>query len=152
MFTTLSTILVPINTGFTSSFPLEYPRLFVSPDFTLLLPLPFETCPLEGEQELLFGIGLELHSVAGNLTVFRPGLTLDTEAGLSGKDFFICGGASVANLGISGGFFDGLDLTEGELPRDNAGFFTLGARAFVTEEDLPPFRDVVSKPDGFDDR
>lgn len=149
MFTTLSTILVPINTGFTSSFPLEYPRFFVSPDFTLLLPLPFKTCPLEGEQELLFGIAFELLSVAGNLTVFRPGLPLDTEAGLSGKDFFICGGASVANPGISG---DGLDLTDGELPREDAGFFTLGAHAFVTEEDLSPFTDVVNKPDGLDGR
>ncbi|KAJ0780801.1 hypothetical protein HanPI659440_Chr06g0241881 [Helianthus annuus] len=37
MFTTLSTIWVPIKTGFTSSSPLECPRLLVITDFTLPL-------------------------------------------------------------------------------------------------------------------
>lgn len=35
IFTTLSTICVPIKTGFTSSLPLEYPRLLES----IVLPL-----------------------------------------------------------------------------------------------------------------
>ncbi|KAJ0442152.1 hypothetical protein HanIR_Chr16g0805911 [Helianthus annuus] len=94
MFTTLSTILVPINTGFTSSSPLSfgYPWPLVIPDFTTLVPPPFETTLLEGEQEVLFGTAFKLVSVIGNLTADRPG--------------------------ISGGFFDGLDLTDGEIPRD----------------------------------
>lgn len=134
MFTTRSTILVPIRTGFTSSFPFEYPRLLITPDFTL----PFETCPLEGEHDVLFGTAFELVSVTFNLTLGGPGLSLDAEADLSGRNFFLL-------CNISGGFFDGLDLTDGELPRD-------GASTFVAEEDLPPFTDVVSKPDGLDGR
>lgn len=116
MFTTLSTILVPIKTGFTSSLPFVYPRLLVIPDLALLLAPLLETCPLEGEQAALFGAAFEL---------------------VSGKDLCIVGGASV------GGFFDGLDLTDGELPRD-------GAHAFTAEDNRPPFIDVLSTPDGFD--
>lgn len=96
MFTTLSTILVPIKTGFTSSSPFEYPRPFIDPDLT-------PPCPLEGEHEVLFGNAFKLVSVAGSLAVGGPGLTLDAEADLSS---------------ISGWFLDGLHLTDGELPRD----------------------------------
>jgi len=63
MFTTLSTIFVPIKTGFTSSPPMECPLLRDSTEFPLLLALPFRACPLEGEHDCRLGLLIELDTV-----------------------------------------------------------------------------------------
>ncbi|PSS34672.1 Zonadhesin like [Actinidia chinensis var. chinensis] len=96
MVTTLSTILVPINAGITSSHPLQCALLITTTELPLL-----KTRPLEVDQAL------------GAL-----GLVLGADAGLSGTDTFKFGVASLEKPGISAGFH-GLDFTVGEVPRDD---------------------------------
>lgn len=125
MFTTLSTILVPINTGFTSSPFIEWPLLIASTENPLLGTLPFcLVLPVEDDR-----------------TLGGPGLDLEAEDGLSGKVFFRFGGVSFEKPGISQDF-EGLDFMMGELPRKGPGFFTTLGPGFVTEEDLVGVEDL----------
>lgn len=116
MFTTRSTILVPINTGFTSSLPVECTLLIASTELPipLLRAQPFKARPLEGEHDCCFDLPLEQVSVEEDRALGASGLPLEAETGLSG--------------------IDGLDFTVGEVPRNGTGFFNLGPD-FVTEEE-----------------
>ena len=81
-----------------------------------------------------------------------PGLLLEAEAGLSGNDVLKFGGASSEKPGISDGFQD-LDLTVGELPRDDTGFFEIMGPDLGAEEDRPGAADTLEAAlDGVDDR
>lgn len=62
MFTTLSTIWVPITTGFTSSPPVA----FTLRAEVMELPLPFEVLTLEGEQDCCLHLTLEPESTEGD--------------------------------------------------------------------------------------
>lgn len=148
MFTTLSTILVPISTGFTSSLPLAGSFFLEGIEIRLPDALPLETLPLEGEHDCCLRLPVEAASAEDGTAVapagllleveadLSPGLLLVAEAGLSGNDVLKFGGASREKPGISLGF-QGLDLTVGELPRDATGFFDVVGTDLVTEEDRP---------------
>lgn len=73
MFTTLSTILVPITTGLTSSLQVESALLMATTRIPLTYAIPFETRPLEDDRAL--GVG-------------ATGLPLEAETCLSGNDVF----------------------------------------------------------------
>lgn len=71
MFTTLSTILLPITTGLTSSLQVESNLLMATTRIPLTYAIPFETRPLEDDRAL-----------------GATGLILEAETGLSGNDVF----------------------------------------------------------------
>lgn len=120
MLTTLSTILVPINTGLTLSLALEYPRLTAGTE----LPLVYiGVLPLDGEHDCLLGLppaGGPLGSTEADRGLGAPGLPLVAESGLSGNVVLRFGGVSSEKPGMSDGFH-GLDLTVGEAARGTAG-------------------------------
>lgn len=85
MFTTLSTIFVPIKTGLTSSPPLWlYPLLLDSVVLPVLRGPLFGARVLAGEHDFCLGFVLEEDERAAGAL----GLPLDAEAGLLGKDAF----------------------------------------------------------------
>lgn len=135
MFTTLSTILVPITTGFTSSVSLNFALLLTELEL-LLLALGFEVLCLEGEQDccLTLPLPLELESVEVVRMLGPLGLPLDAETDLAGKDVLKFGGVSREKPGISEGFH-GRDLTVGELPRDDSEFLSAVGSDFATVEE-----------------
>lgn len=110
MFTTLSTILLPISTGFTSPLPLAFALRMERVVLPFPLAVPFEVLPLAGELDCCLRFPLALAA---------PGLPRVAEAGLSGNVVLRLGGASSEKPGISEGF-QGLDLTVGEAPREGA--------------------------------
>lgn len=134
MFTTLSTILVPITTGLTLSVLLEC--ALRTEGMVELLPLGFPTddLPLEGEHDCLLGLPLVPASTEDDRALEAPGLPREAEAGLSGTDVLKFGGASSEKPGISDGF-QGLDFTVGEVPRDGATLFKAVGLDFDTKED-----------------
>lgn len=131
MFTTLSTIWVPIKTGFTSSLGMEYFRLFTITGLPLFWELPLETRPLKGEHAFCLDLPLELVSTEDGRAL---GLSLDAELGLADDDV------------------NGRDFTVGELPRDGTGFLIVVSVDFVTEEGRPMGADVVGILDELDGR
>lgn len=147
MFTTLSTIFVPIVPGLSLSQLLESP----------LRPrvLPLDIRDLEGEQDCRLGLPLELGSTEddralgapglprkaeADLSLGAPGLPREAEVDLSGNEVLKFGGVSRENPGISEGFH-GLDLTVGEAPLDGTG------PELVPEEDEPGGAAIFCSPD-----
>lgn len=147
MFTTLSTILVPISIGFTSSLLLA----FALRTKGMELPLPLEVLTLEGEQDCCLRLPLELASTEDNWLLCVPGLPREAEAGRSGNDVFRFGGASSEKPGISEGF-QGLDFTVGEVPRDGTGFFEVVEPDFDTVEERIGGADTLGALEGADGR
>lgn len=136
MFITLSTILVPINTGLTLSFALAC-NLFTAgtgTELPLLWIIPFGGLPLAGEHDCLLILPLDKGSTDEDRTLGAPGLPLFAEIGLSGSDVLRFGGASRENPGISEGFH-GLGFTVGELARGGAGFFAVEETTLLTVEE-----------------
>lgn len=151
IFINLSTILVPIATGLTLSFTLEYPRLTAGIELPLVWEMPLAGRPLEGEHDCLFGLPLEAGSIDEDRAegVPAPGLPLVAETGLSGSVVLKLGGASSENPGISDGFH-GLDLA-GEVPREGTGCFdTAGAGLEI--EALAEGADMLGAFNGVDGR
>lgn len=147
MFTTLSTICVPINTGFTSSFSIPYPLLFESRAVALLKIVAVVARLLEGEHDFRLGFPLVVEwRVPGAV-----GLPLDADAGLLGTNVLELTEESRERLGVSKGF-NGLGFTVGEVPRDGAVFFSVVVRVFVDEEDRDPETDTIGMDDGVDGR
>lgn len=147
MFTTLSTICVPINTGFTSSFSIPYPLLFESRAVALLKIVAVVARPLEGEHDFRLGFPLVVEwRVPGAV-----GLPLDADAGLLGTNVLELTEESRERLGVSKGF-NGLGFTVGEVPRDGAVFFSVVVPVFVDEEDRDPETDTIGMDDGVDGR
>lgn len=141
MFTTLSTILLPIATGLKLSQPLPPLLAFARPRTPVRLPLvfPIGARPLDGEQDCLLAfplpplVGPPPRSMEPDLepgAEATPGLPLEAETGLSAKVVLRFGGASKEKPGISGGFhgLDEFKVGEGEVPRDGAllNEFTVG--------------------------
>ena len=91
-------------------------------------------------------------STEDDLEFGAAGLVLVAEAGLSINDVFKFGGASREKPGIWEGS-QGLDLTDGELPRDGTGFLAAGGpgRAFDADEGLEGGADTPNAFDGVDD-
>lgn len=123
-------------TGFTLSLLLECARLMAETEFQLLEELPSEARTLEGEHDCRLGLPSEPDSVEPNLPPDAPALPLDAEADLSGFDVFKFVGALSEIPGISAGFC-GLDLTVGELPRDDTVPFDVVGTDFTPEEERP---------------
>lgn len=123
-FTTLSTILVPMTTGLSLSQPFIRDLLDAGTELPLTT-FPFGALPLHGEQDCLRGLAIGKFSTEDDLELGAPGLPREGED-LSGSVVLKLGGASKENPGISEGF-QGLDLTVGEVPRDGAAIFDVGA-------------------------
>lgn len=92
MFTTRSTILVPITTGLTSSLQVKSALLIATTRTPLIYVLPVETRPLEDDRAL-----------------GTTGLTLEAETGLSGNDVFTFVGPDFVTLLFNVGVVD-LDM------------------------------------------
>lgn len=133
MFTTLSTILVPINTGLTLSLALEYPRLTAGTELPLAC---IGVLPLDGEHDCLLGLppAGPLGSTEADRGLGAPGLPLVAESGLSGNVVLRFGGVSSEKPGMSDGFH-GLDLTVGDAGRDTAGVLDGVGIGFATGEE-----------------
>lgn len=142
MFTTLSTICVPITTGLTSSLSLQRDLLITRLEIPLLVTLLSEARPLDGEQDCCLTLPLAPVTVEDDLTIGATGRPLEAEAGRSCIDVLKLGGASRENPGISEGF-QGLDFTVGEGPRKGAELFELAGRNFDAEEALPVGADTT---------
>lgn len=151
MFTTLSTICVPINTGFTSSFSLPYPLLLESRAAALLKIVAVVARRLEGEQDLRLGFPSTFELVVEDRAPGAVGLPLDADAGLLGTNVLELIEESRERLGVSKGF-NGLDFTVGDVPRDGAVFFNVVVPIFVDEEDRDPETDTIGMDDGVDGR
>eukprot|EP00262_Sarcandra_glabra_P000998 TRINITY_DN11007_c0_g1_i1.p2 TRINITY_DN11007_c0_g1~~TRINITY_DN11007_c0_g1_i1.p2 ORF type:complete len:268 (+),score=55.13 TRINITY_DN11007_c0_g1_i1:713-1516(+) len=152
MLITLSTILVPIRTGFMLSLPLDRDLVATEIELVPFGTLPFGACPLEGEHDCLLGrLPFECASTEDERELGAPGLPLEAETGLSGKVVLKLGGASREKPGISEGF-QGLDLTVGELPRDGTEFFKVAGPDLVTEEDRLGGTELPGRVDGVDGR
>lgn len=134
MFTTLSTICVPINTGFTSSFSIPYPLLLESRAVALLKLVAVVARPLEGEHDFRLGFPSELELVVECRAPGAVGLPLDADTGLLGTNVLELPEESHERLGVSKGF-NGLDFTVGEVPRDGAVLINVVVPVFVDEED-----------------
>lgn len=111
-----------------------------------------EALPFEGVLTCLLDFPLLLTSTEAGLEFGAPGLVLVAEAALSDNDVFKFGGASREKPGICEGSH-GLDLTEGELPRDCTGFLATAGpgRAFDADDGLVGGADAPSTLDGVDD-
>jgi len=118
----------------------------------LLWTNPVEVLPLEGVLACLLDFPLLLASTEDDLEFGAAGLVLVAEDGLSINDVFKFGGASREKPGICEGS-QGLDLTDGELPRDCAGFLATAGpgRAFDADEGLVGGADTPNAFDGVDD-
>lgn len=136
IFITLSTILVPINTGLTLSFALacNLLRVGTGTELPLLWIRPFGGLPLAGEHDCRLTLPLDKGSTDEDRTLGAPGRPLFAEIGLSGSVVLRFGGASRENPGISEGFH-GLGLTVGELALGGAEFFAVAEATLVTEEE-----------------
>lgn len=152
IFISLSTILLPIATGLTLSFTLEYPRLTAGIELPLVWEMPLAGRPLEGEHDCLFGLPLEAGSIDEERAegVPAPGLPLVAETGLSGSVVLKLGGASSEKPGISDGFH-GLDLA-GEVPREGTGCFDTAGAGLEIEEVLTEGADMLGAFNGVDGR
>jgi len=149
IFITLSTILVPITTGLTLSFALEYARLTAGIELPVEREMPLLEHPLEGEHDCRLGLPLEVGSTDEDRGLDAPGLPLVVDSGLSGSDVLKLGGASSEKPGISDGFHD-LDFTVGEVPRDGTGCLDITGADLETEEVLTEGEDTVGTLDGVD--
>lgn len=150
MLITLSTILVPIRTGFTLSLPLECDRL-AGTELPLTWMLPLGALPLEGEHDCRLCLPVEPASTEDDRELGAPGLPLEADKGLSGIDVLKFGGASREKPGISEGC-QGLDFTVGELPRDGTGFLEAAGVDLVTDDDLPGGTELPGTLDGVEGR
>lgn len=112
---------------------------------------PVEARPFEGVFDCLLDFEMLVASTEFDLGFGTPGLFLVTEAGLSGNDVFKFGGASWEKPGICRDSL-GLDLTDGEMPRDWTGFLATTGRAFDADEGLVGGADTPNVLDGVDDR
>lgn len=129
-FTTLSTILVPMTTGLSSSYPFIRDLLDAGTEQPLTA-FPLGALPLDGEEDCLLGLAIGPFSIEDDLELAAPGLPREGED-LSGSVVLRLGGASKENPGISEGF-QGPDLTVGEVPRDGAAIFDDVGLDFDTE-------------------
>lgn len=150
IFTTLSTIWVPIKTGFTSSLALEYLRLFNIASLLLFWELLLETCAFDDEYGFCLSFPLETASAEDGSGLGASGLSLHAEACLLDDNVLKFGKASVEEPGTSEDFCD-LDFTVGEIARDGAALFMVGALAFVAEEERPAEVAALHKVDWPDD-
>ncbi|KAF1891301.1 hypothetical protein Lal_00001444 [Lupinus albus] len=107
----------PELSGDEADFPERLPR---GEFLSSILGVPLEDRPLEGEHDCRLGLPLDEGSTDEDRDEGAPGLPLDADSGLSGRVVLKLGGASSENPGISDGFH-GLDLSDGELPRDGTG-------------------------------
>lgn len=137
IFTTLSTILVPIRPGLTLSLALACNRLIagIGTELPLLRTTPLGGRPLAGEQDCRLILPFVTGSMDEDLTFGAPGLPLVAEIGLSDSDVRKLGGASRENPGISEGFH-GLGFTVGELARATPGFLVVVVAVETEDGDL----------------
>lgn len=155
MFTTLSTILLPIATGLSPL--LAFPR----PRAPGRLPLVFPTGarPLDGEQDCLLACPAPLlmaplpRSMEEDLepgAEATPGLPLVAETGLSDAEVLRFGGASNENPGISRGFhgFDDFTVGVGEVPREGALLETIDGPVGVGVGEVPREGALLETIDG----
>lgn len=96
-----------------------------------------------------FPLPLAAASRDDDLELGAPGLVLEAEAGLSGKDVFKFGGPSSENPGICEG--EGLDFIDGEFPRDCTGFFACAERSLDADEDREAGAETAFALDGVED-
>lgn len=150
IFTTLSTIWVPIKTGFTSSSVLEYLRLFNITGLPLFLELPLETCAFDDKYGFCLGFSLETALAEDAWELGADGLSLDVEACLLDDVVLKFGRASAEKPGASEDF-SGLDFAAGEIARDGTVFLMAVALDFVTEEERPAGADALDALDWSDD-
>lgn len=145
MFTTLSTIFVPITTGLTS---LSSEERILCLNGNILPLVPLEASCFDGELGfcLVFPLDIVLPDDGLALLLAATGLPLVAEAGLSGNG---CAAASSGKLGTSEGF-EGLGLMDGKVPREGLGLLELLALNFEVEEDRPVGRDRIDGHVGFD--
>ena len=137
MFTTLSTILVPMTTGLTSSLSLQRDLLIDRLRFPILVTPLCGTRPRDGEHDCCLGFTLETVIADDDFTMLGAvGRALVAEAGLAGTDVLKFEGASTEIPGTSKGF-EGLDFTVGEGPREGTVLFELVGRNFDVEEARP---------------
>lgn len=101
--------------------------------------------------DCLLDFPLPVASTEDDLEFGAAGLLLVAEAGLSGNDVFKFGGASREKPGICEGS-QGLDFTDGEMPRDCTTFFATTGRAFDADEGRERGADTPNALDGVDDR
>lgn len=96
IFTTLSTILVPIIPGLTLSLALACNRLIagIGTELPLLRTTPLGGRPLAGEQDCRLTLPFVTGSMDEDLALGAPGLPLVAEVGLSDSDVRRFGGAS----------------------------------------------------------
>lgn len=149
MFTTLSTICVPITTGLTSSLSPQRNLLRVRLEFPILVTPLFKARTLDGEHDCCLCLPLEPAVVEDDLTLGITGRPLEAEAGLSGNEVLKLAGASREKPGISEGFH-GLDFTVGERPRVGPELFEFVGRNFDAEEACPVGADMPGAPNGVD--
>lgn len=149
MFTTLSTICVPIRTGLTSSLSLQRDLLIARFEFPVLVMLLFKARALDGEHDCCLSFPLEPVAVEDDLTLGTTGRPLDAEAGLSGNVVLKLAGTSREKPGISEGFH-GLDFTVGEGPRDGAELFVFVGRILDAEEARPAGAETPGALNGVD--
>lgn len=117
MLTTRSTILVPIKMGLTLSLTFGV-RLNAGTELPLGRTEPFDSCPLDGEQDCLFGLPTEPGSIEDERALDK-GLPLEADNGPSLIEVLKFGGASIENPEISEGF-QGVGFIIGESARDGA--------------------------------
>lgn len=148
MFTTLSTIFVPMTTGLTSLSSEERILCLNGNTLPLLYALlPFEASCFEGELGFCLVFPLDIVLPDDDLALLAAtGLPLVAEAGLSGV------GRATSSSGKSGASegFKGLVLMDGKVPREGLGLLELLALNFEVEEDRPLGRDTIDEHVGFD--
>lgn len=150
IFTTLSTIWVPIKTGFTSSLVLEYLRLFNITGLPLFWELPLETCAFDDKYGFCLDFSLETASAEDGWELGADGLSLDVEACLLDNVDLKFGRASVEKPGASEDFC-GLGFAAGEIARDGTVFLMVVALDFVSEEERPAGAGALDTLDWSDD-
>lgn len=148
MFTTLSTIFVPITTGLTSLSSEERILCLNGNTLPLLYALlPFEVSCFEGELGFCLVFPLDIVLTDDDLALLAAtGLPLVAEAGLSGNER---AASSSGKFGTSEGF-EGLVLIDGKVPREGLGSLELLALNFEVEDDRPLGRDAIDEHVGFD--
>lgn len=148
MFTTLSTIFVPMTTGLTSLSSAE--RILGLNGNTLPLLyalLPFEASCFEGELGFCLVFPLDIVLPDEDLELLATiGLPLVVETGLSGIEL---AASSSGKFGASEGF-EGLVLMDGKVLLEGLGLLELLALDFDVEDDRPLGRDAIDEHVGFD--